>query len=509
MNYVGYYREEFNSAARNDIITFMRNIAIATSYGRDLLVAAPEIDTIICRNGWFTFDEYARIYGEVRVKLDPETGRFTAEGDNPFLLLEDPSVRKNPACLILLLDSAKIQKDLVSLLDDRVAGVSMVLEDQLLFSADFSDKKPVTASSMYRSPKLQLTLSFCPMDISGGLTVFLLASAVLLLLLLLCSRLIYHHLMQPVRSLVLENGGEESDFSEPFEYVRSCIEELKIAQVRLLNENRSWVNQLDQLLCRAREDILYGMLHYQWFNFDDPDVLSVFPWMHEERTLCLFLLPLHPENIATEDIADRIDQGDFHAETRTDAGCVMLIWITPSFTDEEKEEYRQMLRQTWGERNDLPCFCSPLFHGIDHLYDVYRALETEARRGMTVSAKEQPAQTEEAKAYVDYIDKHYREPELNIVIIADAFGKHRTIISKGIKAITGQTFTDYLRSRRIQEAMERIRQGNANIMQTAMDVGYVNYTTFKRAFVQVTGLNPMEYREKAGDTDVHLVNKGE
>ena len=103
---------------------------------------------------------------------------------------------------------------------------------------------------------------------------------------------------------------------------------------------------------------------------------------------------------------------------------------------------------------------------------------------------------EEAQQYLDYIDSHFSDPDLSVTVLSDVFDRHRTLISKGVKAASGLTFTDYLRSARIREALRRIDSGNPNIMQIATDVGYVSYSTFKRAFQQTQGMTPTEYREQ-------------
>jgi len=98
--------------------------------------------------------------------------------------------------------------------------------------------------------------------------------------------------------------------------------------------------------------------------------------------------------------------------------------------------------------------------------------------------------------YVDYIDEHFSDSELSVNSISDYFEKHRTIISKEIKMLTGYSFTDYLKNKRICEALKRIESGNENIMKIATEVGYVSYSTFKRAFIQIVGKTPMELRDE-------------
>lgn len=107
----------------------------------------------------------------------------------------------------------------------------------------------------------------------------------------------------------------------------------------------------------------------------------------------------------------------------------------------------------------------------------------------------------ESLVYLQYIDDHYSDPDLNIGKMADYFGNHRTSISKWIKEASGKTFTDYVHSVRIREAKRRLDAGDTHVMQIATDVGYISYSTFKRAFQQYTGKTPMEYKQQKTDND--------
>ena len=93
-----------------------------------------------------------------------------------------------------------------------------------------------------------------------------------------------------------------------------------------------------------------------------------------------------------------------------------------------------------------------------------------------------------------YIDENYCDPNLGVKQLSDYFSMHRTLISKILKASLGITFSDYLLRLRIERSMELLENTDMSINMIGESVGYINYITFKRAFVRYHGLSPREYR---------------
>ena len=51
-----------------------------------------------------------------------------------------------------------------------------------------------------------------------------------------------------------------------------------------------------------------------------------------------------------------------------------------------------------------------------------------------------------------YIEENFANPEMSVNFLADHFSMHRTLISKAVKAQTGETFSDYLMKLRMARA---------------------------------------------------------
>lgn len=114
-----------------------------------------------------------------------------------------------------------------------------------------------------------------------------------------------------------------------------------------------------------------------------------------------------------------------------------------------------------------------------------------------------PAHTVSEKVYdkyrsmvenaVKYIDAHYDEP----LTLDDAC--KISMVSKSyfcylFKLLTNQTFVEYLADRRIDHAMELLRQTNLPVTDIAQLSGFNDSTNFSRTFKRLKGISPREYR---------------
>lgn len=80
--------------------------------------------------------------------------------------------------------------------------------------------------------------------------------------------------------------------------------------------------------------------------------------------------------------------------------------------------------------------------------------------------------------------------------ISERLGLHPNYFSSLFKHRTGQTFSDYLRSVRIKKAMELMTTTNLKVYEIACQVGYNDNAQFYRAFRQVTGVPPGQFKRR-------------
>ena len=91
------------------------------------------------------------------------------------------------------------------------------------------------------------------------------------------------------------------------------------------------------------------------------------------------------------------------------------------------------------------------------------------------------------------LDQH-----LYAVDVARRVGISRSYFSQCFKEMTGQSFNDYLRSVRVEKAMEYLAQTRQPVQWIAERTGYLDDKYFSRVFRDKTGLLPSEYRARHG-----------
>lgn len=93
------------------------------------------------------------------------------------------------------------------------------------------------------------------------------------------------------------------------------------------------------------------------------------------------------------------------------------------------------------------------------------------------------------------IDAHYYTP-LTLTSLAEKYYVERSYLSRCFKQETGENLMPYLTRRRIERAMEQIREGKTGLTEISFLVGYDDYTYFSRVFKKIAGVSPREYKDR-------------
>jgi AraC-like DNA-binding protein len=95
-----------------------------------------------------------------------------------------------------------------------------------------------------------------------------------------------------------------------------------------------------------------------------------------------------------------------------------------------------------------------------------------------------------------FINNNYKDENLNISQIAEAFKLHPSYISKLFKMQTGEGILDYISNIRTEEAKILLKNNEKiNLEVIAKNIGYTNVRTFVRNFTKHTGVSPKQYKD--------------
>jgi transcriptional regulator GlxA family with amidase domain len=95
----------------------------------------------------------------------------------------------------------------------------------------------------------------------------------------------------------------------------------------------------------------------------------------------------------------------------------------------------------------------------------------------------------------DYIEKHYSD-KISIDTLAKVINSGRRTFERRFKEATNNTPLEYIQRVRIEAAKTFFEASRKNVTEIMFDVGYTDTKAFREIFKKLTGLTPIEYRNK-------------
>ena len=95
----------------------------------------------------------------------------------------------------------------------------------------------------------------------------------------------------------------------------------------------------------------------------------------------------------------------------------------------------------------------------------------------------------------DFIEKNYME-KITVDQLADMLSIGRRSFERRFKKATNNTVVEYLQRVKIEAAKRSFESSRKNINEVMFNVGYTDTKAFRTIFKKITGLTPIEYRNK-------------
>lgn len=118
----------------------------------------------------------------------------------------------------------------------------------------------------------------------------------------------------------------------------------------------------------------------------------------------------------------------------------------------------------------------------------------EATRGLRPADKKPPQWLRNAR---EYIDAHSTS-HITIGTISEQAGVHPVHLVREFRKHFRMTIGEYVRSRRIDYACGQLTSPEIPLIEIALNAGFSQQSHFSRAFKQITGMSPGEYRRTMG-----------
>ncbi|MDB5226870.1 MAG: cdhR 1 [Bacteroidota bacterium] len=135
---------------------------------------------------------------------------------------------------------------------------------------------------------------------------------------------------------------------------------------------------------------------------------------------------------------------------------------------------------------EVAVFCSKLFE-ID--------IERYSQLPFMIFSGQKDHEDELVKNAQSYIEKHYVD-KLTIDRLAIQFSISRRNFERRFKKASGNSPVEYIQRVKIEAAKKSLESSRENINEVMYAVGYSDSKAFRTIFRKVTGLSPLEYKQK-------------
>ncbi|MCW3071303.1 MAG: AraC family transcriptional regulator [Bacteroidetes bacterium] len=94
-----------------------------------------------------------------------------------------------------------------------------------------------------------------------------------------------------------------------------------------------------------------------------------------------------------------------------------------------------------------------------------------------------------------FIEQNYAE-KLTVDLVADKFHITKRTFERRFKKATRNTVAEYIQRVKIEAAKKQLEMGRKTINEIMYDVGYSDIQAFREVFKRITGMTPVDYRNK-------------
>jgi transcriptional regulator GlxA family with amidase domain len=135
---------------------------------------------------------------------------------------------------------------------------------------------------------------------------------------------------------------------------------------------------------------------------------------------------------------------------------------------------------------DVAVFCSKAFQ-ID--------IQRDSQSPFIMFAGQKDHEDEVVKKAQEFIEANFEE-RITVDHLASMLAVSRRNLERRFKKATSNTLVEYIQRVKIEAAKSRLESSRENVNEVMYKVGYNDTKAFRTTFKRITGLSPLEYRNK-------------
>lgn len=122
-------------------------------------------------------------------------------------------------------------------------------------------------------------------------------------------------------------------------------------------------------------------------------------------------------------------------------------------------------------------------------------LDRQSQLAFTIFQGQKAHEDDHVKKAQEFIESNYQE-KISVDQLADMFFLGRRNFERRFKKATNNTVAEYIQRVKVEAAKKSFETSRKNITEIMYEVGYSDVKAFRTTFKKITGLSPLEYRNK-------------
>ncbi len=110
---------------------------------------------------------------------------------------------------------------------------------------------------------------------------------------------------------------------------------------------------------------------------------------------------------------------------------------------------------------------------------------------------------------VRIIEANFENPDFNIQMLCERIGCSYQYVYRKVKALTGETINDFMRSVKLKRAEQYLARGDMRISEILYKSGFNSHSYFTKCFKEHFGVTPKEYVERLHGAGAKGAESGE
>lgn len=133
---------------------------------------------------------------------------------------------------------------------------------------------------------------------------------------------------------------------------------------------------------------------------------------------------------------------------------------------------------------------------FDTVEEMLNALNMICHNLFTLSGNTENCEADLITQMKIYVDSNYTDPNFSLQEMADYFKMGTSYLSQIFKRQTGKTLIEYYTTLRMEHAKRLLADSQNKLDDIALQVGYLNTSSFIRRFKQCYGISPRQYTQE-------------